>query len=434
MGPGVLAVNMRILIDPGSYHCANVGVAMLQVATERLRNLWPRASLDVLTEDPEGIATLCPGVNPVGTRGHQMWFADRLLLGRAHSWLPGSVARPWNRWVGRLRLRAPGVYGSLLRMRFRRCSEVGRGLEEFRRTSGECDLIVISGLGGMRSTELRALDTLSLGIARRIPTAMFGLGIAPGQPTWVHSKGAGILPFVDQIAVREGRTAPAFLASVGVPVGRVTVTGDDAVGLAFRSRIREPGRGLGVNLRIQPSSEVDRAVVPLFRTVINEAVGMWGAPLVALPGAVDVPDAEVIQEIVGDSREVPRPGNGRIRPMDLVMAAGGCRLVITGAYHIAVFALSQGVPCVCVARSAYFTDKFVGLSAQFGEGCEVVPLDGPDVLSRLRESVKRLWEAAPSLRASLLESAQRQDERSERAYGRLKEIVEARATRHRNGN
>jgi hypothetical protein len=41
---------MRILIDSGSYHALNVGdVAMLQTGVERLRELWPSASIAAVT-------------------------------------------------------------------------------------------------------------------------------------------------------------------------------------------------------------------------------------------------------------------------------------------------------------------------------------------------------------------------------------------------
>ena len=43
-----------------------------------------------------------------------------------------------------------------------------------------------------------------------------------------------------------------------------------------------------------------------------------------------------------------------------------CRLVVTGSYHAALFALSMGVPAIGIATSRYYEDKFLGLADQFG--------------------------------------------------------------------
>ena len=56
---------MRILIDSGSYHALNVGdVAMLQACIVRLRELWPGASIAVVTNSPDALTTHCPDVGP----------------------------------------------------------------------------------------------------------------------------------------------------------------------------------------------------------------------------------------------------------------------------------------------------------------------------------------------------------------------------------
>src|SRR5689334_4770006 len=67
----------RILIEPNAYHHLNVGdAAMLQIALERLGALWPRARLDVLTDDPERLRGLCPRAVPVPADGRRAWFGD----------------------------------------------------------------------------------------------------------------------------------------------------------------------------------------------------------------------------------------------------------------------------------------------------------------------------------------------------------------------
>ena len=56
----------RILVDCGDYTCGNLGdVAMLQVALRRLREVFPDASLEVLTDDPGALAVHCPEASAV---------------------------------------------------------------------------------------------------------------------------------------------------------------------------------------------------------------------------------------------------------------------------------------------------------------------------------------------------------------------------------
>ena len=66
---------MRIFIYPSAPDCANLGdVAMLQIALERLRELWPGASFSVLMRAPEAFKNHYPGVKLVSARGCKYWL------------------------------------------------------------------------------------------------------------------------------------------------------------------------------------------------------------------------------------------------------------------------------------------------------------------------------------------------------------------------
>ena len=61
---------MNILIDSCSYNCQNVGdLAMLIVAVSRLRELWPDASIRIITNAPDRISKHCGDVGTVPVRG-----------------------------------------------------------------------------------------------------------------------------------------------------------------------------------------------------------------------------------------------------------------------------------------------------------------------------------------------------------------------------
>jgi hypothetical protein len=98
-------------------------------------------------------------------------------------------------------------------------------------------------------------------------------------------------------------------------------------------------------------------------------------------------------------------------------------MVLTGAYHAAVFALSQGIPVVGVSASDDYAAKFLGLEDQFGLGCETVFLGASDASERLEAAMERTWQLAVKVRLPLLEAARRQIALSQEAYERVAESI-----------
>ena len=78
----------------------------------------------------------------------------------------------------------------------------------------------------------------------------------------------------------------------------------------------------------------------------------------------------------------------------LIKQTARCRIVVTGAYHAAVFALAQGIPVVCLSNSPYYLAKFQGLEDLFGLGCATVRLSEPDLPARLAAAIERTWNSA----------------------------------------
>ena len=118
---------------------------------------------------------------------------------------------------------------------------------------------------------------------------------------------------------------------------------------------------------------------------------------------------------------------GSDRPEDAMRMVHRCRVVVTGSYHSAVFALASGVPAVGLAGSAYYEDKFKGLSDLFGDGCQTVMIDEPDLADRLERTTAQLFAHADELRPSILKEAERRIEAGRAAFARLAHAAEARA-------
>ena len=110
-------------------------------------------------------------------------------------------------------------------------------------------------------------------------------------------------------------------------------------------------------------------------------------------------------------------------PRDVIRRVGTCRVVVTGSYHGAVFALSQGIPVVAIVKSRYYLQKMAGVAHEFGTGCHIVNLDDDDVSTRLSEAISRAWAEADGVREPLLQSAVDQIRRGRSAYARLRDLV-----------
>lgn len=418
----------RILVEAGDYQCGNLGdVSMLQTTVARLRAMWPEGSIQVVTQRPDALAAYCPGAAPVSWEGHQLWLGRGTLLGPLDAIVRRAAPRGAGGVEGALRRRSPALFTALLRARLRVRGGRVRELTAFHHALAGADAVVLCGAGGFTdhvpAWTLAVLGLLDAAARRGIRTAVFGHGLGPlGDPV-LRRAVAGVLPRLDVLALREGRGGLPLLASLGVWRDDVLVTGDDAIEMAWAARPAAPGTGIGVNVRVAESAGVDEGWLDAIRPVLREAADEVGAPLVPLPigrGRASR-DAVAIRRLLEGRDDV-----GDIAldtPRAVIEAAGRCRIVVTGAYHAAVFALAQGIPAVCLARSAYFSDKMLGLADQFGPGCTVVELAGGDVKERLALAIRDAWRSADEVRGSLLNAAARQARASREAYARFGALV-----------
>jgi colanic acid/amylovoran biosynthesis protein len=110
--------------------------------------------------------------------------------------------------------------------------------------------------------------------------------------------------------------------------------------------------------------------------------------------------------------------------MSVIQQIRECRVVVTGSYHGAVFALAQGIPAVVLASSVYYRNKMSGLADQFGEGCHVVAFEPlAELGSRISAAIDWAWREADRLRPALLSRSADQVARGHAAYARLRSLV-----------
>jgi polysaccharide pyruvyl transferase WcaK-like protein len=423
---------VRILVDNGEYGLVNKGdLAMIQVTISRLRELWPDAEIGLVTEAPAKVGMYFPGVTAVPYTATGGWPDSSMTLrvverapaalkagldiGRATSVGARNAARPLKRAI-------VGPPDS-----FEPDDEVPQ--LDYRPAPGavrEADLVVCAGGGYMTDVDAgqvsRTLSILRAALDAGVPAAMFGQGIGPLERPELVSRASEVLPRLELIALREGVRSPDHLRALGVSDDRVVVTGDDAIGLAVALRSSAPGTDLGINLRLAEYTDITREqvvdVAAAVQAVANARIAHL-SPIYVSEWQDE--DRLGTLEIAADY-PLTRPDYSRhAPPAEVIGRVGQCRVLVTGTYHAAVFALSQGIATVGLPRSQYYFGKFEGLAQQFPTGCHLVPLDAHDLRETLSTTIHDLWEIAPQLREELRTAAAAQVTASRGAYRRLRD-------------
>jgi polysaccharide pyruvyl transferase WcaK-like protein len=437
---------MRILFDPAVYDLRNKGnVALLQVAVDRIRGFWPNANLEIITSGPHLLRLYCPNTLPVSPNGEFDWLAQRSMLNRVLRSAPSPILR------GLLELRE-----ELWRVRptFSSRMVIGKAGAQTKEVhndrdvqtgengkDGVCselvsghDLFVATGAQYMsdacKDDALRVLDRMEMAAQRNIPTAMLGQGIGPIEDPRLIARAKAVFPLIDFIFVREKRVAPDLLSSFGVNPTRVIFTGDDAIEMAYEARTDSIGSAIGVGLRASHYTEVNSQHVQLIREAVQKSAGKYRAKLISLPisHSAHELDVRLIDQVLAGYQDVQISRYRFETPLDLIKETGRCRLVVAGTFHTAVFALSQGIPAIGLAKSAMYMDKFLGLIDQFGSGCQVVYLDDPHLEEKLRNAIEVAWASADQVRPQLLSAAQYQILCGQAAYKLLFHFVESKVT------
>ncbi len=421
-------------LGKGIEEYGNMGdVSMLQVAVDRLHKLFPKARIEVLTDSAENLARFCPAARPLENRGRALWFADGVLLGRYTDLVPSRIVKLLI-WAKRtIRARFPNLLTAILVKRLQRQNrlEEAQAVAAFTGALRNADLFLISGAGGFydgcQTWSLEILDLLEAAVQRKTPAVMLGQGFGPLSDPVVLKRAAKILPLVNFITLRGGRGSLDLLRSLGIPESKVQTTGDEALELAYESRAEEPGRGLGICLRYAASATTNDNDIERMRPVLQDFARRHHVSLIPLPIAMQVntrDDLAIKQLLIGfdDNSD---GGKTLDSPLKVIKQAALCRVVVTGAYHSAVFALAQGIPVIGIAKSAYFSGKFIGLEHQFGKGCQTILLNEQGWPEKLNSAIEKAWQNADELRETLQAAALRQIELTRNSYERVKQLATA---------
>jgi len=360
-------------------------VAMLQTTVKRLRALVPNPELMVLTTNPDLLRRYCPGTVALTVESRDYGYR------RAQ-----AAKSDWGEVWGRLRLR---------------WGRMPAKAREFQTALHGAEAVFLAGGGFLNDLNphqtrpvLRMLTDAAL---RGKRTALFSQGLGPlDSPELV-----GLLRRACQagtrVALREGLSGPEIMSRAEITAEQFSITGDDAVEMAWEFGPATSGATLGFSLRQVGYSEIETSHLSTLGQALARLVKSLRTRIVPLPISFNGHelDHEVIARVTGSTVLQ----DGMDTPEALIRATAQCRVVVTGTYHAAVFALAQGIPCVCFYVSRYYRDKMQGLADQFPGGCELVDLSGAEAATMLETGTVRFWKnRGTSLCSALRTSAEEQ--------------------------
>jgi colanic acid/amylovoran biosynthesis protein len=441
---------MRILFDPAVYDLRNKGnVALLQVAVNRIKKFWPNAALEIITTGPHLLRLYCPNTFPVSPNNRFDWTTSQGIPNKVLRSIPNPILRVLFELREELWRAQPTLSSRLVlgKSTVPANGDTGRQDDQTDHESlgskngendGACselvlgsDLFVATGAQYMsdacKPDALNILGRMELAAQHKIPTAMLGQGIGPIDDPELHARAKAVFPLIDYIFVREKRVAPGLLDSFGVDPNRVIFTGDDAIEMAYEARSGISGTDIGFGLRASHYTEVDSTHVQIIRDVVLHSAAKHDATLTALPisHSAHELDPRLIMQVLAGYKKV-RINRWRFdSPLELIKETGKCRLVVAGTYHTAIFALSQGIPAIGLAKSVMYMDKFLGLVDQFGSGCQVLYLEDPNMGEKLKHAIDIAWDSADQVKPQLLDAARYQIQCGQAAYRLLYHYVDS---------
>lgn len=393
---------------------------MQMITIQRIENLWShKLKIFSTTYDAERLLNYFPRVQAVSADNRKAYFDNRLISERISRLLPYQIKIKTEEFCTYLQKNQPLIRNLLIRSKKKRnyYNEVENYWSAIRQT----DVFVLSGAGAINDEfethALSILDAFEIAKRLKIKTAMFGQGIGPVNSPKLLKRCENVLKHIDFIGIREQKNSLNFLNNCGVSADKIYITGDDAIELAFNSRKSNLGSKIGINLRVADYSNVNKDEVELLISIIKNKSKKYSKGLIPIPISFQsgqISDYEILKRQV-EYQEFVEEDNLKT-PQHIIDRISECRIVITGSYHGAVFALAQGISVICLAKSQYYLDKFHGLLDMFSTGGEVLSLTDEDFPLRLEIALERWWSQSMEVRSILLDRAKIQINLSKQAY------------------
>lgn len=394
---------------------------MLQAACVLIKRFRPKARVQVFTTAPDRLLQLCPGVEAVAPSGQAAWQAAKYFP------IPRRILPlAMREWVFRkekdCKYANPTRALPVMLNRADFQAHHAASVKPWIAAIESADAVIVTG-GGFFTDAFGAhleglLHTLSWAREKKRMTAFFGQGLGPLNDPRLRKLAGVALRGADWVTLRENIMGPALGKELKCDTKAWKTTGDDAFALlASEPTEMTDGQLIGINLRVAAYSNVDSSIRQRITDALAAVQSRFKNAWMPLPVDLSRESGDEIQvkrciSAAGISADYQKPDT----PKDLWALVQHCRLVITGSYHAAVFALSAGVPVIGLAANAYYQTKFAGLQAFFPDGVRIVDSHVEDITSELKLGVEWGWQLPFSRRSEINEQAQLIAANVEKAY------------------
>ena len=413
---------MKLLLDHGGY--GNFGdTAMLEGVCLRLMRAFPQAQISVV--DHPGLQTSIwsyPGIHRQRDYNLESLWPD-LVRNVRFFWRYDSA---WRRASQKMTLRLladVAAAGSLI-LRFE--GEAGLSNMTLDAFCENFDGLHIAGGGNLTDTffeELfRKCCLISGFVEQGKPVVLTGQQLGPFT-SGISRKGVlNTLRNVSFVGLREPTESLAFCRQGGLHPKSFEVMGDDSFGLpaateqesvAFLSKYGlTPHKFLAVNVRMGPYVEELRAHLAMVGDIVSNIALLLQMPVVIVPIAFDTSDSDILsgKELAEATplRDVIVIEHADLNACLVKGILGQAFGAIGVSYHFCTFALTQGVPAVCLYDGDYYCQKGRGLCGFWADKRLALPLKGLSTGTAIRHimdlfSDDRLRERLSGMRDEVVE-------------------------------
>lgn len=413
-------IKLNILIENGTYDCHNAGdLSMLKVCIERVIKKFPNSNVLTVSEAPISLKLISDKTTPVSLlKGKVVWLQERNLFGPMHRFMP-IKDESINNYESSIRREFKSFSLKLISYRLNKNSSEYLHLKDYMDTLESIDIAIVSGGGfitdSFETHAIRLLETIYLILKSGKKVAFFGQGIGPINSPKLEALARKVFPLVDIFALREPNKGPALLKRLGVHPNQIVITGDDAIELAATGRESSIGEHIGFNIRISSYAAVESNVSKQLVDILLEKAKVFNTSIIPVPISWHEKDLDYALELLNLNRD-----NSDFDDLEtiegLIKQTSKCKVVVTGSYHAAVFALAQGIPVIAIANSEYYADKFNGLSTMFKDGLKIIVLGQSNWVAIFNTYINEFWNGAENLRESLRIQADGQIKLSKQAY------------------
>lgn len=230
-----------------------------------------------------------------------------------------------------------------------------------------------------------------------VPHALSGQGLGPLDTAADRSLVGGLVGGAVAVGCRDASSATLARALPGVDPAKVTVTGDDALGL-ISARSEAPAGPPYLALTIRAAryvggGEGDEVVRAWARAADALAVERgWDVVGVALNARHPEPEIATLARIRATT---PLKARWRLEdcgpdPRRLVAVMAGAEAVAAQSFHAALLALAAGVPAVLAATTPYYEAKARGLATLAGLTDALAVADPSDLAASLAEVTRSM--------------------------------------------